>query len=42
MIDLTQERPVLTNRPNLFVGEQDRMSIFDGGSGMDLRSLSNR
>lgn len=28
MIDLTEERPGLANRPNLFVGEGERISVF--------------
>jgi hypothetical protein len=41
-IDLTWESPVLTNRPNLFVGEQERVSIFGSVSEEDLRTLSLR
>jgi hypothetical protein len=41
-IDLTWESPVLTNRPNLFVGEQERVSIFGSVSDEDLRALSLR
>lgn len=41
-IDLNWESPVLTNRPNLFVGEQERVSIFDSVSAEDLRTLSLR
>jgi hypothetical protein len=41
-IDLTTESPVLTSRPNLFVGEQERVSIFGNVSDEDLRTVSLR
>lgn len=39
-IDLTWEAPVLTNRPNLFVGEQERVSIFGSAADQDLRHVA--
>ncbi len=41
-IDLTKDQLVLSNRPNLFVGEEDRVSIFGGGYEQDLRPLPSR
>ncbi len=40
-IDLTEAQAGLKSKPNLFVGEEERTSIFDGGFLQDLRSLSN-
>ncbi len=38
-IDITDEQAGLNGPPNLFVGEEDRLSIFGGGIELDLRPL---